>query len=1366
MKKIILFLAIFVDILYAQKPSSRLANSNILGVTNSFSLPQGYNSVGRTFTYHLPPNVSCNLPLLIVFHGDGGTGDGIRQVTGFDGIADANNFVVVYPDAAINAAFWNSKIFSYRFDNPSNANDDLAFVDDLIAYFYEHYGINRNKVYATGHSSGGNMAFLVGVKRSDKIAAIAPVSGLVQDWSGGNNFLTALTNAQKIPLLHIHGTADTNSGVDFPVLPYPPSSPPAYVWAESEFSQKNCGTQNYSSLSNWNNTQTDKLTFCDNTADKEVILLAVKGLGHAWPTLASSGQINASQVIWDFVKQYELNTFIAVKPIINTNKQTINAGESVSLSASGCGTLTYVWSTGESASGIVVSPQVTTNYTVQCQSKSSQCQVGNTSLEQTITVNSSCITPNMPALSANPVNISSGASSTLSASGCVAPNIVTWSDNLGTGLTKIVSPTQTKTYYATCSSGSCVSQNASIQVNVNQNNLPEFDSHIKIDQFGYRLNDKKIAVISKASIGFNAPDSFLPSTGNLKYEVKRVADNVSVFWGTLQQWGNGAVHSNSGDYAWWFDFSGLKTPGNYYIYDAGLNIKSYHFTIHEEVYANLGVKAVKALYFQRCGVAKAETYSGLRHDGACHLNSEQDLDCRAASNPVVSTSENLSGGWHDAGDYNKYVNFAYPAVHDLIYAYLEKPNYWGDDSNIPESGNSLPDILDELKVETDWLLKMQLSDGSVLSKVSVMSYNETSPASASMVARRYAPANTTSSLTFASMLSHAASVYQMFPSTYTYAQTLKNAAINAFNWAISHPNVTFSNAGYASADVDGLLGSYDRNYALKVSAAVYLYKLTGLDVYKTIVESNYMNLHLVQWNYAYEYETTYQDALLEYATLPGVNATVANAIISAYKSSIDSGNDNLPNFLAKNDAYRAFMGNYTFNSNHFVSYKALLFQNAIKYSLGFLNYLHGVNPLNKVYLSNMGEEGAENSVSQIYHVWFGDGTVYDGLATGKIGPPPGFLVCGADQSYVADGGNASLSPPANQPKEKSYLDFNTAADASWVNSEVAIYNQATYARLVEKFIKFNYSRNNISYCIPNTTSGSLYINSLVLDGNSLSVNSGWQEGGYSLVNTRPMKIVKGVASSCTLSVNQLDTYVKSIWIDLNHDGDFNDIGELISSVSVGTLASSSSINIPNNALDGVTRLRIRISKNTLSACDDNLSTGETEDYPIEIVTQACTVLQNPTLVNANPSVVSLGGTTTLSASGCASNLTYLWTAPDIANPTPNILSTSASFVTTTISMTTVYTVYCVDGTCKSSGKEIQVMVSEGNCLDSVVLTDSDNVNTGVFVKQAKSISGKITAMNKITGNVVSSYSAAAITLSPGFLADSGVVFKAEVGGCN
>jgi hypothetical protein len=80
-------------------------------------------------------------------------------------------------------------------------------------------------------------------------------------------------------------------------------------------------------------------------------------------------------------------------------------------------------------------------------------------------------------------------------------------------------------------------------------------------------------------------------------------------------------------------------------------------------------------------------------------------------------NQDLHGGWWDAGDFNKYTSWGASDAIELLHAYAESPSAFSDDTNIPESGNGVPDVLDEVKWELDWLTRMQSADGSVLSVV-------------------------------------------------------------------------------------------------------------------------------------------------------------------------------------------------------------------------------------------------------------------------------------------------------------------------------------------------------------------------------------------------------------------------------------------------------------------------------------------------------------------------------------------------------------------------------------------------------------------------------------------------------------------------
>jgi hypothetical protein len=217
----------------------------------------------------------------------------------------------------------------------------------------------------------------------------------------------------------------------------------------------------------------------------------------------------------------------------------------------------------------------------------------------------------------------------------------------------------------------------------------------------------------------------------------------------------------------------------------------------------------------------------------------------------------------------------------------------------------------------------------------------------------------------------------------------------------------------------------------------------------------------MQWSFAYPFESSYQDALLYYTKATGATSSVKTAILNTYLNSIKTNNnDNLPSFLNNSDAYRAYLkdSDYTWGSNQTKSHQGSMFlsmntyqqdlSNANNYrdaAMGFIHYLHGVNPTGYSYLTNMSQYGGAFSVPTIYHAWFGDGTVFD------TNPPPAYLVGGANPTYTPDGSysGATLAPPLNQPVQKSYKAWNTSfPENAWELNEPAIYYQSAYLRLL------------------------------------------------------------------------------------------------------------------------------------------------------------------------------------------------------------------------------------------------------------------------------------------------------------------------------
>ncbi|MDR0794413.1 MAG: hypothetical protein LBE82_13980, partial [Chitinophagaceae bacterium] len=149
------------------------ANSYAIDVSGTINV----NGVNRIFIIHAPgTSIDVNLPVVLIFHGDGGTAAGMKNTTyGFDAVADANNFMAVYCQSTndIGPGEWN-KIAD---GDETGAPQDVLYISNLIDYLCSTYYINRKRVYATGMSGGAFFAYRLAIELAHKIAAIAPVSG-------------------------------------------------------------------------------------------------------------------------------------------------------------------------------------------------------------------------------------------------------------------------------------------------------------------------------------------------------------------------------------------------------------------------------------------------------------------------------------------------------------------------------------------------------------------------------------------------------------------------------------------------------------------------------------------------------------------------------------------------------------------------------------------------------------------------------------------------------------------------------------------------------------------------------------------------------------------------------------------------------------------------------------------------------------------------------------------------------------------------------------------------------------------------------------------------------------------------------------
>ena len=446
---------------------------------------------------------------------------------------------------------------------------------------------------------------------------------------------------------------------------------------------------------------------------------------------------------------------------------------------------------------------------------------------------------------------------------------------------------------------------------------------ININQVGYRPDGRKIAV-------------FRDVTDQTEFSVVNADTKEKVFTGKLE---NKTENKSAGETNYTGDFSSVTTAGKYYISCNGLD-DSYTFEIGDKVYSNLLDDSVRMLYLQRCGVKVEDKDFG--HE-ACHTSLAT----------VYGTSEKIdvSGGWHDAGDYGRYVVPAAKAVADLLYAYQATPDLYSDNINIPESGNGTPDILDEARFELEWMMKMQASDGGAYHKVSCATFPGYVAPTAEKDELIVTPVSSTATADFCASMALAAEFYEKYDKE--FASKCMEAAKKAWAWLEANPNFVFKNPEDIVTGEYGDRTDKDERYW----AAAQMYRATkdekylsslgkaseGLD-WSTV--GDYGNIALVTMNGIDKNSDAYKNA--EKAIIGQADRMAGNVSASPYGSAITK---------------------YNWGSNMTIANAGIIFglaqQLTGKTSYGEaaqaqLNYLLGVNPVGTSFVSGYGTVSPEN----------------------------------------------------------------------------------------------------------------------------------------------------------------------------------------------------------------------------------------------------------------------------------------------------------------------------------------------------------------------------------------------------------------------
>jgi endoglucanase len=286
------------------------------------------------------------------------------------------------------------------------------------------------------------------------------------------------------------------------------------------------------------------------------------------------------------------------------------------------------------------------------------------------------------------------------------------------------------------------------------------------------------------------------------------------------------------------DFSGIKKEGKYVIYVPSVGF-SYTFEIKKQVHREAAIASLKGYYFQRMSTELLEKHEGIYKRTAGHPDKKVLVHASAATKErPEGTIISAPKGWYDAGDYNKYIVNSGVSTGTLFLLYENHPDYFKTfEANIPESGNAVPDLLDEALWNLRWMLTMQdPNDGGVYHKLTNPQFDGMNLMPHQATKERYVIQKTiTATLDFAAVMAQASRVFKKFDKQFPeLADSCLIAAENAWAWAEKNPDKLYDqnemNKNFAPKV---LTGAYDdKNTSDEwVWAATELYITTKNDKY-------------------------------------------------------------------------------------------------------------------------------------------------------------------------------------------------------------------------------------------------------------------------------------------------------------------------------------------------------------------------------------------------------------------------------------------------------------------------------------------------------------------------------------------------------
>lgn len=327
---------------------------------------------------------------------------------------------------------------------------------------------------------------------------------------------------------------------------------------------------------------------------------------------------------------------------------------------------------------------------------------------------------------------------------------------------------------------------------------------IRFNSLGYQPQSQKQATIL-------APEAE-------QFRVRRADNDRVVFKGTL---GEVRTQQDVEQSARIADFSALDKSGEFYIEIPAVG-RSRNFTIADDAYNEAYAATMRAFYLWRCGCEVDYTYNGIRyHQDACHAEDGYEDYIGNKGHQHDGT-----GGWHDAGDYGKYVVNAGITTNLLFWAWESfQPQLQSVTLGLPETAPAYPEYLKEMKWEIDWLLKMAYSDGSgrVSHKLTATNFAGFIMASEDAQKRYFTQWSSAATADYVAMLAQAARAFA--PYDKEYADKCLAAARHSYSMLRTTPEEPFvqgdfKTGGYQTGDKDD-----------RIWAAAEMWETTGEELY-------------------------------------------------------------------------------------------------------------------------------------------------------------------------------------------------------------------------------------------------------------------------------------------------------------------------------------------------------------------------------------------------------------------------------------------------------------------------------------------------------------------------------------------------------